>query len=280
MDNVQPLLTSIVQCLSQVKGVAGITLGGSRARGTHTPQSDVDLGLYYFPAGPIDLSALRQLAAELDDRHQDDLITDFGAWGPWINGGGWLHIHGQPVDFLYRDIGKVSSMIASCREGEVQAVYQPGHPHAFLTSIYMAEIVLGQILWDPHGVLAQLKSQTVPYPPALKQALIQKFFWEAGFSAQVASKGVHRNDISYVAGCCFRGVSCLLQTLFALNERYWMNEKGAVALVQTFPLCPARLETRVNDLFAALAPESAHLSSAVQLLAELVNETEHLLKAI
>jgi predicted nucleotidyltransferase len=37
----------IVDCLQLVEGIVAIALGGSRARGNHTPKSDVDLGLYY-----------------------------------------------------------------------------------------------------------------------------------------------------------------------------------------------------------------------------------------
>ena len=57
-----------------------------------------------------------------------------------------------------------------------------------------------------------------------------------------------------------------------------MNEKGALALAQTFPLCPARLEERVRYLFANLGPESSSLTEAVQLLEALVKDTELLLK--
>jgi predicted nucleotidyltransferase len=80
------LITDIVQRLQGIPGLLGIVLGGSRARGTHTPTSDIDLGLYYDPAHPPDLAALRQIAQELDDAHRPDAITPLGGWGPWING--------------------------------------------------------------------------------------------------------------------------------------------------------------------------------------------------
>ena len=47
-----------------VPGVVGVLLGGSRARGDHTPASDVDLGLYYRP--PLDVAALGALAREVE----------------------------------------------------------------------------------------------------------------------------------------------------------------------------------------------------------------------
>lgn len=48
--------------LCRVPGVVGVMLGGSRARGEHTAESDIDLGLYYRP--PLDVVALGDLAAK------------------------------------------------------------------------------------------------------------------------------------------------------------------------------------------------------------------------
>lgn len=183
----------------------------------------------------------------------------------------------MPVDFLYRDLRMVNASIDACLDGQVDIAYQPGHPHGFTTAVYMAEIALCQALWDPAGIITALKTKTVPYPPALQQAIIKRFFWEARFSLEVAFKGVHRNDVSYVAGCCFRSVSCVLQTVFALNDCYWMNEKGAVALAETFPLHPAELETRIAEAFRNLVPDSLPLTKAIRVLEHLVQETEELL---
>lgn len=64
-----------------------------------------------------------------------------------------------------------------------------------------------------------------------------------------------------------------MQTLFALNEQYWMNEKGAVALASTFALCPVQLQSRIDDAFAQLT-DSQGLAHALEVLAELVGETK------
>lgn len=93
----------------------------------------------------------------------------------------------------------------------------------------------------------------------------------------MATKSTARKDVSYVAGCCFRAVSCLMQTLFALNETYWMNEKGAVALASRFPLTPARLSERIDGAFQLLAPAEDALATAIEALAQLGTETARLL---
>jgi predicted nucleotidyltransferase len=276
--DIQALLDELVERLRPVAGVEAIALGGSRARGTATPRSDVDLALYYTPENPLNLDALQRIAQTVDDEHRTDLLTAIGGWGPWINGGGWLHVHGMPVDFLYRDLHQVTTAIEQCRAGDATIAYQPGHPHGFLTSIYLAEVALCRVLWDPHGVLQGLKAQTVPYPSLLKQALSERFSWEAGFALQNARKGALYGDLVYVSGCCFRSVSCLLQTLFALNERYWMNEKGALALAATFPQGPQRLAERVTEAFMTLSSHEERLLAAIQALEDLVSETATLLK--
>lgn len=129
----------IVDRLRPIQGIAAISLGGSRARGNSTQKSDVDLGLYYKPENPPDLIALSQLACELDDRHRVNLITPIGEWGKWINGGGWLKVEGTSVDFLYRDLAQANRVINDCHTGQITIDYQPGHPHGFVSSIYMGE---------------------------------------------------------------------------------------------------------------------------------------------
>ncbi|HOA55711.1 MAG: LysM peptidoglycan-binding domain-containing protein [Acetivibrionales bacterium] len=67
----------------------GIVLGGSRARGTHAEDSDIDIGIYYAP-GSFDLAAINRVAAELDDEHRSNLVVAPGGWGEWVNAGDWL----------------------------------------------------------------------------------------------------------------------------------------------------------------------------------------------
>jgi predicted nucleotidyltransferase len=275
MKEAQALILEIAQRLQDIDGVEAVALGGSRARGTHRSDSDIDIGIYYHPDHPLDLDALEFLANEIDDQHRTGLVTSLGGWGPWINGGGWLTVQRFPVDFLYRDLERVSDCIDSCCDGHVQIAYQPGHPHGFLTHIYLAEIALCQSLWDPKGTLFKLKARTVPYPPKLKQAIIERFHWEADFSLKVARKAINNRDVSYVAGCCFRCVSCLMQTLFALNCQYWMNEKGAVALASTFALCPVQLQSRIDNAFTQLETNTG-LAHALEVLGQLVREAETL----
>jgi hypothetical protein len=272
--NDETLLGRLVGALSAVPGVRALALGGSRARGTATAHSDYDFGLYYDAERPIDVVALGKVATALDDRGADASVTAIGGWGPWIDGGAWLVIDGIHVDLLYRELGRVALAIDDAHAGRVTPRYQPGHPHAFLPTIYMGEVALARVLHDPDDALGALQRRCHPYPPALGAALRQCFEWEAGFALANARKSLDRGDVAYLSGCAFRAVACLCQTLFALNEVYLLNEKGAVSAVDAMKRRPTDFAQRVARLFADLG-SGAH-GLGLDRLEALVAETRSL----
>jgi predicted nucleotidyltransferase len=275
-DNALELARRVAERLGAIKGIVAVALGGSWARGEAHPDSDIDFGLYYEPERPPSVEALRGLAQELDDRHLPDLVTDFGEWGPWINGGAWLQIEGRRVDWLYQDLGRVKQVLEDCRAGRITCDYQPGHPHGFHNYIYMGEIFYAKPLHDPKGILRELKALTVPYPPELKRAIIEKHLWEAGFALGTARKPAERGDVFYVAGCLFRCAACLAQALFALNERYFINEKGAVQAVDSFALCPEGFGETVAYVLARPGGSAAQLNTSIVRLEMLLRAVREL----
>jgi predicted nucleotidyltransferase len=270
------LIIDIADRLRSVPGIAAVVLGGSRAAGTFTPQSDIDIGISYDDARRFDLAALRRVAADLDDQHAPDVLTEIGGWGPWINGGGWLTVSGQAVDFLYRDLHRVKHYVDLAIVGQVETVAIWGHPHGFLTTIYAAEIASCQVLWERNGAITALQARLKHYPLALRAHMIQQFSAEAEFFVMVARHGIPRRDGAYFAGCAFRIIACLMQVLFARNERWLMNEKGAVAQASQLPLTLPHLQARVDAIFADLTPDPARLTIGCDALAALVAEVRRI----
>lgn len=68
------------------------------------------------------------------------------------------------------------------------------------------------------------------------------------------------------------------QVLFALNETYWMNEKGAAAIADSFSTVPSRYAQRVNAIITLVTEDQTGLEKALETLHELIQETEHLVK--
>lgn len=239
------LYTRIVERLQRVQGVEAIALGGSQARGTARPDSDFDIGLYYDPDVPFSVEELDVAARDLDDRHISKLVTRFGDWGTGVNGGGWLVINRRQVDLLYRDLRYVREVIERCCEGKADAVYQLGHPLGFQNQIYLGETHYCRALYDPHGELAELKKLVAQYPPKLCRALVEKHLFDARFELELAAKSGQRGDVLHFAGCLFRVAGFMTLVLYALNRRYYLNEKGAFIESRGFPVIPAGFHNEV-----------------------------------
>ncbi|MFM1650618.1 nucleotidyltransferase domain-containing protein [Brevibacillus sp. B_LB10_24] len=273
---VQEIINEVAKNLEGVPGIVGIVLGGSRARGTHRPTSDIDIGIYYDETAGFDVRKLEPIAAQLDDEHREGLISSLGGWGPWVNGGGWLVMQGYHVDFIFRDIHRVRRVIDDCLAGAVSAHYHAGHPHAYLNAMYMGEAAICRIITDPTNQIAQLKAKTVPYPKPLQDEIIRYFLFEASFSLMFAEANTDKDDISYVSGCCFRTISCLNQVLFAKNEEYCINEKKAVATADGFPVKPQDYKKRIDKIVTLISSDDDKTREGVQILRELVSETKEI----
>lgn len=271
---VNEILQKVTSELQQLPFVKAVVLGGSRATGTATDNSDIDIGIYY---NGIDYDMLNNAAARLDDEHRRNLICHEGEWGQWVNCGGWLIIDGIHVDLIMRDYNKVKSIIQSSERGSFSVNYQPGHPHAFLDIMYRGELSSCRILYTADSEFVKTKQQAEEYPPALQKALIDFFLFEAGFSCMLAEKSLSSGDVYYLAGHIFRSVSAINQVLFALNKKWCLNEKKAVFRIASFKIAPADYTARINEIFANIAVDS-HLATAI--LKKLCDETSNLCTSI
>ncbi len=260
---IEDVISRVVDRVGKIDGISAIVLGGSRARGTADEKSDIDLGIYYDGARPFSTAALGGAARELDDRHADGLVTSFGEWGPGVNGGGWLEILGHHVDFLYREIGAVRTAIEDCGAGRVRSVHQLGHPLGFQMQIYAGEVSVCRPLFAANSTLAELKSMVREYPEKFRIAAASKHLFDAEFEISIAAKPAARADVMYVAGCLFRAAGFMTLVLYALNRRFFLNEKGALAESRRFAIKPARFHDTVASVLGSVGISAAELSGSV-----------------
>ncbi len=262
-SEIDEIISQVVARVAKVEGIAAIVLGGSRARGTADERSDIDLGIYYSAERPFSTVALGAAAQELDDRHAEGLVTPFGAWGPAVNGGGWLEIRGHHVDFLYREIGAVREAIEDFVAGRPRSVYQLGHPLGFHMQIYAGEIHVCRPLFTTSGTIAELKSMVREYPEKFRTAAVTKHLFDAEFEISICAKPVERADVMYVAGCLFRAAGFMTIVLYALNRRFFLNEKGAGAESRQFAIKPARFHDTVASVLGNVGTTTAELAASV-----------------
>ena len=145
--------TRIASELAALPGVLAVTLGGSRARGDHRPDSDWDFAIYY--RGFFEPDSLRI-------KGWPGQVFDVGAWGGGVmNGGAWLTIDGLRVDVHYRDLENVEYWTKEAQQGRFRKEFLLFYAAGIPTYIVMAELALNRVL---HG------SVTVPeYPDALSR---------------------------------------------------------------------------------------------------------------
>lgn len=274
MNEIGAVLNKVISTLADVSGIQAIVLGGSRARGTHTSESDIDIGIYYDKA-KLDLASLNKAAQLVDDEHRDKLIASPGEWGKWVNGGGWLIINGYHVDLILRDVERVENVIDECQKGNITAHYQIGHPHAYINAMYMGELAVCKLLWEKQvGHISTLKHVAEQYPQKLKKAIVDFFGFEAEFSLMLAEKNAGKDDTYYVTAHIVRSVSALNQVLFAINEEYCLNEKRAVGMIDSFNIHPLGYKDKVNSIFAVVGREDTNACAQLKLL---INEVKSML---
>jgi predicted nucleotidyltransferase len=266
------LVSSLAERLGAIHGIRAVVLGGSHARGRARPGSDIDLGLFYSEAAPFSIEDVRALAKAVDDT-AEPVVTTFYEWGPWVNGGAWLTIGGQRVDFVYRSLEHVERVIADAEAGRYELHYSQQPPFGFFSATYLGEIAVCIALFDPEARLDALKRRVAQYPEPLRRAVVQDYLWAAELGlAAFAPKFAARGDGYGTAACLTCAVNQLVLALFALNRTYPLNDKTALAEVAEFGRAPREFGPRVQKTMASLGSSPADLAGAVESVAQLLRE--------
>lgn len=259
-------LAHLVDALAQVPGMIAVVLGGSYASGTARATSDVDLGLYYRPAAPYEIESITQIARSMATI--PPTVTGFYEWGAWVNGGAWVHTATGKVDFLYRNLDHVERTISEAEQGIVHHDYPQQPPYGFYSVIYLAETQVCRPLFDPAGTIQALKERVRIYPAALRERIVNDNLWSAEFTLLHARAFAAQGDVYNTAGCLARMAANLTQVLFALNRRYFISDKHAMAEIGGFTTKPTAY---TQDLTAILAAPGSDTSALAHTVAAMEN---------
>jgi predicted nucleotidyltransferase len=146
-------LGHVADRLGELPEVRAVALGGSRAEGTHRPDSDWDFSVYY--RGHFDPRALRDIGWSGE-------VFEVGGWSEGVfNGGAWLEIDGRRVDVHYRDLDTIDREIAASREGRFRIEPLMFHLAGIPSYLVLAELAAKRVL---RGQLP-----TPEYPTALRE---------------------------------------------------------------------------------------------------------------
>jgi len=243
-------------------GVAAIVLAGSHARGRSRPGSDIDLGVLRDESEPFDVEALRAIARHRHTGSAAPTVTEPGEWGPWVDGGAWLEIEGTRVDLLYRSFDLVERVWRDAQAGRFDHHWGQQAPFGFFGPTVLGEIQIGRGLCGAIARVESWKQRVADYPPALRAEVTRALLWQVEFNLTAfLPKFCAREDSYGAAGCLSRAAYHLVLVLFALNERYPVNDKTALDEIGEMASAPPDFAGRVRALLASVGGDAAALEA-------------------
>jgi predicted nucleotidyltransferase len=242
-------LTGTTAVLANLPGVLAVTLGGSRAQGTHRPDSDWDLAAYYRDT--FDPQTLR------DGGWQGE-VSEIGGWGGGVfNGGAWLQIEGRHVDVHYRDLSVVEREIVEAEHGRFRIEPLLFHLAGIPSYLVVGELAINQVL------RGSLPRPTYPLP--LREQAPQVWWGNAQlvFDYALVNHARHGRAAQCV-GLLAQAATQSAHAVLAARGEWVTNEKTI--------LSRAGLDL-VNRIIAEADGTPDSLSHAVQVTRELCQAT-------
>jgi predicted nucleotidyltransferase len=223
--------------LANLTGAVAVVLGGSRALGTHRPESDWDLGVYY--RGALDTAELRRLG------HRGH-VSELGEWGPVMNGGAWLTVDDIAVDVIFRDLDTVERWLRDADRGRFEILMQNGYLAGAPTYVPVGELAINV------PVSGDLPRPLYPGPLAL--AASERWRGHAGVSLTFAVIHAAASDPASCAGMLAHAALSEAHARLAARCEWVLNEKRLIARAGLGDLQP---------LMGAPGATSAALASTV-----------------
>jgi predicted nucleotidyltransferase len=236
----ETFLGGVVDLLAELPAVRAVALGGSRAQGTHRPDSDWDLAVYY--RGRFDPADLRALG-------WDGEVSEVGGWGGGVfNGGAWLTVDGRRVDVHYRDLDVVERELAEAAEGRFRVEPLLFHLAGIPSYLVVAELAINRVL---RGELPRPDT----YPEKLRRSAAERWHGTARATLGYARDNhAPKGRLTEVAGALAVAAVQAGHGVLAGRGEWVTNEKR---LLERAGL------RRVDAIVAGLRPEPEALTRAV-----------------
>ncbi|GAA2487027.1 nucleotidyltransferase domain-containing protein [Actinocorallia cavernae] len=244
-------LSAIADRLAALPTVRAVALGGSRAQGTHRPDSDWDLAVYY--RGPFDPADLRALGWPGE-------VSEVGGWGGGVfNGGAWLTVDGRRVDVHYRDLDVVEHELTEAERGRFRVEPLLFHLAGIPTYLIVAELALNQVL---RGDLPR----PAGYPEPLRRTAAEH--WGAAARATLGyARANHapRGRLTETAGALATAAAQAAHAVLAARGEWVTNEKRLLerAGLREFDEVTGRLRITPDALVAAVTRAEEIIAEAL-----------------
>ncbi len=203
-------LDHVAERLASLPGVQAVSLGGSRAEGTHQSDSDWDFAVYYRER--FEPQALRDLGWPGE-------VFEVGGWGGGVfNGGAWLVVDERRTDVHYRDLDVVDQELAAAAEGRFRIEPLMFHLAGIPSYLVLAELAVSKVL---RGQLP-----TVRYPAALRERAPRVWWDNARLTFDYARVNHARHGrLAQCAGLVAQATSQAAHAVLAARGEWVTNDK-------------------------------------------------------
>ncbi|GAA1694123.1 nucleotidyltransferase domain-containing protein [Fodinicola feengrottensis] len=246
----QALCDHVAVTLAGLPGVRAVALGGSRAAGTHRPDSDWDFAVYYRGGfNPDDLRAVGWPGE----------VSDLGGWGGGVfNGGGWMVVDGRHVDVHYRDLDDVERRLAQAKDGVFDVEQLMFHLAGVPTYIVVAELALNRVL---RGRLPQPR-----YPGALSRSAYDRWSADAGLTLSYAQNAhAVKGHVTESVGAVAVATCQAAHAIMAARREWVTNEKTLVDRARLRDIDDILAAATADRLTEVVERASTLLTSALEL---------------
>jgi len=238
------LALPVVNVLADEGSVAGVLCIGSRALGLSDADSDVDL----LVVGDLELAAGDRKALWQSMPDISHFETNAATPG-WENGWDWyqdrFRHNGILFDLVYLEKEwLVSAVQQVLKNPDVSISEMPFRPYTLLGLLDHSVI-----LYDPHSVMAEIKSHLRPYPQHLRKKLLAESRAVMAEAVDELQDNVRR-EIGTTAFLFHlsRLNDAVATFLFALNETYNPCTRRVEAALKNLPILPADFLPRYTRL--------------------------------
>jgi hypothetical protein len=121
-----------------------------------------------------------------------------------------------------------------------------------------------------------LKQSVAEYPTPLRTSLVREGIAGARFDLYASRTAAARGDAYLTVARATRTINGLVRVLYALNRRYRVNDKTALAELESAEYLPTDFGARVQAIVACIGASSDELCASVERLATLVQEVTDL----
>jgi predicted nucleotidyltransferase len=196
--------------LASLPNVTAVNLGGSRAQGTHRPDSDWDFAIYY--RGSFNPQALRDIG-------WPGQVSEVGGWSEGVfNGGAWLEVGGRRTDVHYRDLDAIDRELAAAATGEFRIDPLLFHLAGIPSYLVLAELAISRLL---RGSLPRPS-----YPEELRRRAPRVWWDRADRTFGYAGAGhAPYGRLAQCAGLVAQATSQAAHAVLAARGEWVTNEK-------------------------------------------------------